>query len=394
MNPRGSQVLWSLLLLAVGAAVLALFVATAPEPPRSEARERTTIVDTMPARSSVERFRIPAQGVVIAAVEVMIQPQVSGRVVATHPNLTAGGIIAAGEVLLRIDPTDYELAVAREETQLAEARAQLELEQGRRRVAEKEWSLFEGEIEVSDADASLALREPQLKAARAGVAAARARLRQARVNLERTTLTAPFDAYVVSENVDVGQTVGTQSQVANLVGTDRFRVRTSLPARHLDLIVAATAGGPAPPVDVHFDFGGRRHTWGGRVSSVLGNVNPAGQMAQVMVDIDDPLALAGDRPPLLLGSFVDVDLYSTEEHRVFVLPRETVHDDRRVYLIEDDKLRVRDVDVAWQEADRSYVAGGLSENDVVVTSPIASPVDGMPVQRKAEAVASSSATEP
>jgi len=387
MNLRSKQVLSGVLLLALGAAVLAIFVITAPQPPRGEARVRTTVVDTMQAVQSVERFRVSAQGVVIAATEVMIQPQVSGRIVATHPNLIAGGVIKAGEALLQIEPTDYELNVASAETQLASARAQLELEQGRQQVAEKEWSLFEGELQLGDADASLALRKPQLKAAEAGVAAAKAQLRQARVNLERTTLRAPFDAYVVSENVDVGQSIGMQSQVARLVGTDSFRVQTSLPARHLDLISLTPEGDKQAPVDVHFDFGGNRHTWRGRLSSVLGSVNSTGQMAQVMVDIDDPLALASDRPPLLLGSFVDVDLYSSDEHDVFVLPREVVRNDRQVFLSADDKLLIRDVTVAWQESERSYISDGLVDGELIVLSPIASPVNGMPLVHEADPLA-------
>lgn len=385
MNQTLRRIALAAALVAGGIGAAVVLVATGPEAPRGTSASRVALVETLTARAGVRRFHIDAQGVVVPDVEIALQSEVGGRIVEVHPRLKAGGVIEEGATLLRIDPVDYELAVAREETSLAQARAQLELEKGRRQVAQREWELFEGDLDAAGADSALALREPQLKSAEAAVAAAQARLRQARLNLARTQLRAPFDAYVVSESADIGQTVTPQMPVAQLVGTNRFLVRTSLPAEHLALLADPVRGGANAPVAVHYDLGGRRATWTGTIDRVLKDVNRTGQMAQVMVAIDDPLALGGgDGPALLLGSVVDVDLYSAAEHQVFALPREVLQSGDRLLIFADGELDIRDVVVAWREADEVFVTEGLREGERVIRSPLAAPVDGMPLATVSE----------
>src|SRR5690606_17819963 len=94
----------------------------------------------------VERRRldreVEAYGVVRPAREVQIYPEVSGRIVKMHPALEPGGVIAEGDILVEIDPEEYELALDRALGALAEAEAALEVEQGRQLIAKREWELY------------------------------------------------------------------------------------------------------------------------------------------------------------------------------------------------------------------------------------------------------------
>ena len=360
--------------LAVGIAITASLVASKPEPARTETVDRGLLATVEPVRVTVERFDVDAQGVVVPAREVAVQPQVTGRVVAVHPDLVPGGVLAEGEVLLRIDPADYELSVATARTGLAEAEANLALEQGRRTVAEREWALFGDDLSDTETDPALALREPQLKRAEAAVASARARLDRALLDLERTEIRVPFNALVRTEAVDPGQTVGLQSVVATLVGTDSFWVRASVQPFALERIDVAGA-----EVDVTFDVGGNVVHRPGRVVRRLGDLDPAGQMARVLVEVDDPLNLAGSREtsPLLLGSYVDLAIAGRERREVVRVPRTWLRDGDSVHVFNDGRLEIRPLDIVWRVADAVYVGAALQDGDRVVTSAIASPVAGM-----------------
>lgn len=373
------------LVLAAGVIGAALLIATRSEPEKQARVERGTLVETWTAVQRRERLTVPAQGVVTPALRVVLQPQVGGQVVAISDALVPGGIVGAGEVLFRIEAADYELAVETARTQLAEAEAQLALEQGRQRVAEREWSLFADQRDP-DADPSLALREPQLAAARAAVGAARARLAQAALNLERTRVTAPFNALILSETVDLGQTLSPQSQAAVLAGTDQAWVRASVPVAQLGEIRLPGPDGEGGSVaEVRHDTGGGVNTRRGRVIRLLGDLDPAGRLARVLVAVDDPLSLADGGAPLLFESYVDLEILSDREADVVPLERGWLHPGDRVYVYgAGGELDIRQVEIGWRKPDTVMVTGGIAPGEQVVTSPLASAVEGMKLRLQDE----------
>lgn len=360
--------------LAIGIAITASLVASKPEPTRTDTVDRGVLAQTQLTERSLERFDISAQGLVIPSQEVTIQPQVSGRVLAMSPDLEPGGLIREGEVLLRIDPSDYELAVASARTGLAEAKASLALEQGRRVVAEREWALFGDEIGDAAIDPALALREPQLQRAEAVLASAQAALDRALLDLERTAIRAPFNALVRAEAADVGQIVGPQSVIATLVGTDAFWIRASVQPYALALIEEADAR-----ADIVFDVGGQPVNRTGRVVRTLGDLDPAGQMARVLIEVTDPLGIGDQNParPLLLGSYVDLVIAGRQEREVVRVPRTWLRDGESVFVLSDGHLEIRPVTIVWRQADTVLVGDGLRGGEQVVTSSIATPVAGM-----------------
>lgn len=378
MNQSFRRARLPLAVLAIGLLGAVLLILTRSEPEKLPRIERGTLVDTWTAETRMERFTVPAQGVVTPALSVTLQPQVGGKVVEINDALVPGGIVAAGEVLFRIETADYELAVETARTQLAEAKAQLALEQGRRRVAAREWALFADERDA-EADPALALREPQLAAAEANVAAAAARLRQAELNLERTRVVAPFNALVLSEAVDLGQTLSPQSQAAVLAGTDQAWVRASVPVAQLTYIRLPGEDGEGGSVaEVRYDGGATTISRSGRVVRLLGDLDPAGRLARLLVAIDDPLSLESGELPLLFDSYVDVDIESDREAEVVPLERAWLHPGDRVYIYDaEGKLDIRTVEVGWRKPQVVMVTGGIEAGEQVVISPMAAALQGM-----------------
>lgn len=380
------KILAPILILIGAVAIAGALIRNKPQAQRTADVAPGALVDVAHALPGEHRLDVHAQGTVQAAREVTVQPQVTGRIVEVAPDLVPGGFFKAGEMLYRIDPDDYQLAVATQNAALEEAQARLALEHGRQRVAQREWELFEGENESAKQDASLALREPQLRQAQAAIETARARLEQAKLDLERTTVVAPFNSFVRSESVELGQTVGPQSQSVRLVGTDTFWVQASVEADTIGYVdvpgVNASSGSEAT---IRFDAGGREVERDGRVVRLLGDLDPAGRMARLLIEVRDPLGFTWRErggavrqlTPLLLDSYVEVSIVGNHSEELLEVPRSWLRDGDRVWVVDDGKLAVRELDVAWRQQDTVLVSGGLSVRDPIVTSALGTPVEGM-----------------
>ena len=81
----------------------------------------------------------------------------------------------------------------------------MQIEEARQRLAEKELKLLKGSID--ETNRGLVLREPQIASIQAEVSAAEAAVERAELNLDRTHVYAPFDAQVLSRNVNIGSQV-------------------------------------------------------------------------------------------------------------------------------------------------------------------------------------------
>ena len=356
-------------------------IQTAPEASQTPPRQSATLVETRLVTPCAERATVQALGTVIAAQEISLQPQVSGVIQAIHPALVAGGRIGAGEMVVTIDPADYEVAVRKAEAALARAEAQLE-------SAELELERVRGLVERH------ATNQKELDDARtaqeavaADVAAAQASLEKAKLDLSRTVVTAPFACLVIDEGVDVGSLVTSQTKLATLVGTDEYWVRTSVPVEQLRWIRIPGRGEEAgSAVRIAQRLGpGDTAEWQGQVVRLLGDLEPQGRMAQVLVTVPDPLGEAGEgRVPLLLGSYVDVVIAGRELASVMRLGRDELHDGDVVWIMNaQGQLVLRDVVVAFRGRDHVLVRDGLGVGERLVASDLPSPVAGMAL-REAE----------
>jgi RND family efflux transporter MFP subunit len=361
-------------------------------PDRLEVAEQVVPVEVTEIVHTDEEVVVRAQGTVTAAQQVLVRPEVAGRIVGLSPSLVPGGLFAAGETIARIDERDYQVQLVAQREAVARARLALRQEQARQAVAEEEWELLEDSIPADTSNRDLALRRPQIEQAEAAITAAKGALAKAELDLERCTIKAPFNAVVLREQVDLGQLVGPQTEIATIVGTDAYWVRVSLPVEHLGWIDIPGRGGRlGSNATVIHSAGSVEIRREGRIDRLLGDVDPAGRMARLLIVIDDPLNLR--RPnrkpdlPLLIGSYVTVEIRGRTIDSAIVIPRRAlreVHVDgangarEGLWIMDaDDRLAMREAEVVWRTEETVIVSNGFADGERLITSTIATPIEGM-----------------
>ncbi|TNF61469.1 MAG: efflux RND transporter periplasmic adaptor subunit [Deltaproteobacteria bacterium] len=385
---------WALSIGVVVASIAfaAVFIITKEDPPRAEKPLEGTLVEVIQIGTSRHDVDLYAKGTVVPAMEILLQPEVGGRVVWQSSELVPGGRFKKDQPILKVDARDYQLTVESFRSQVRRARLDLTLERRRGEVAKREWNSF-GEIDATDEQRALAQREPQLEASRLALKAAESSLKKAELDLKRTTLRAPFNAMVVTENVDLGQLISSQTTVARLVGTDEYHVQVSVPVSALKTIRIRTEDEPGSHAKVVQRVGQETIERRGEVIRQLPDLDPGGAMARVLVRIENPLGEKGDLP-LLLGSFVDVATAAQPIDDAIRVPRVALRNGRNVYVMNDrNLLEIREVQIAWTEPDAVLVTAGLEPNDRVVISRIATPIPNM-LLRTAEDTSSANDPEP
>ncbi|MEJ2640475.1 MAG: efflux RND transporter periplasmic adaptor subunit [Desulfosarcinaceae bacterium] len=374
------QLSLAVIVIGAGVAAAAYFKKTAPKTKRRPHVPMAPLVETTVLKSGPHAVSVSAMGVVVPAEEMTLKSRVSGQVITLQPEFTVGGLLRKGQEILRVDDSDYRLAVAQAESAVVDSKYALSLEQGRQAVARREWSLLGGK--ATGADADLALRKPHLQKAKADLAASEATLEKARLDLKRTLITAPFNAMVRSRQVAMGSQIGTQEALAELVGTDRFWVEVSLPVDRLNWIrIPRQAAEKGATATVHYGSG---HEIQGEVVRLMGDLTTEGRMARVLVAVEDPLGLKAEnreQARLLIGEFVRVEIEGRRLADVVTLPRSALHDGDTIWLVTaENTLSIREVTPVWRDEESIVVKEGLSKGDRLITSALPAPVDGMPLR--------------
>ncbi len=376
--------------LALASGALVYGARMRSEPEKAEAKATGTLVKLQTLTLEAEQLEVRAQGTVVPAEQVTLQAQVSGNVLFISSKLKPGGRFRKGEVMVRIEQSDYQLQAEQSAAKLAQAEHQLVIEKSRKHVAEREWKVIGEDENATPEGRSVALREPQLKVAEAGVAAAKSADGLAKVRLDRTVVRAPFDCFVQKEHVDVGQLVGPQSALASVVGLDEFWIQVSVPVDELERIRVPewNAGeGEGSRAVVWQSVRDRRVQRAGTVVGLLGDLDSVGRMARLLVSVQDPFDLLAKRKneeetaaplPLLVGSFVHVDIEAGTVEGSIEVPRAAVHEGNKLYVFgEQGMLDIREVEVAWKRPESLLVSSGVQAGERIVVSRIAKPLPGM-----------------
>lgn len=379
-----SSVAISGILVLAGAAALWLIFSTEPQAQREAAvRQTAMLVQVTNPEAGLFRPVIEAMGTVTPASHITLTPRVSGEVVGLSDSFVPGGFIRKGEVVVRLDDADYRNALLQRESEHKQAIAQLEIEKGRQDLAANDYRELKGTI--SEDNRSLILREPQQRAAEAVVQSAQAALDQARLDLERTAVKAPFDAHVLERQANVGSLVSEGDPLGRLAGVDQYWVETTIPLDKLRwLRFAERDGEVGSPVRIR-----HRAAWGpgqyreGYLARLIGELEGPTRLARALVVVEDPLARKMDDPevpPLMIGTFVESRIEGREIANALKLPREHIRANSTVWLMREGALAIQPVEIVFEDAESAYIVSGLESDDQVVTTSLATVQEGVPLR--------------
>lgn len=359
--------------------------------------------------------------------------QVKGRVIATHPELKPGQLIKKNTRLIHIDPTEYRLAVVRMEATIEQTRANLaelnkeavntrqlvQIEQqalvlaekmlarrqqavarnavSREEVDREEKNFLAQQQAVQRLQNTLALIPSKRRALNAALEMHQAGLEQARIDLEKTQILAPFDCRLSDVTIEPGQFVGAGQGLFNAHGTGATQVNARFRMELLRSLLGDTARDRFGP---GMDPGTFRHLfaditavvtlydtdwsvqWEARIDRVRESVDPRTREIQVMAVVDRPydLVIPGKRPPLMPGMFCRVALIAPARSGQVVIPRSALHGSTVYVVGPDDRLEQKTVTVDFAYSDFAVIPSGLSGNERVVVSDPVFAIIGMKVE--------------
>ncbi len=378
MGLKSRAKIWvPLAIVLLGVLVAVALVASRRPPKTALPAPPTPVVRAVQVSVQPVELTVASQGTVRPRTETALVPEVGGRVIWVSEQCVAGGTFERHDVLLRIDPADYQAAVEAAVAQVKQAELRVAREEGEAAIAARDWQ----ELGTGEPSA-LTLRQPQLAGAKASLAAAKAALGKARRDLARSELRAPFAGRVRAEQVDIGQVLIPGQPVGAIYATDVAEVRLPIRDHELAFLELQAGRGDGPAVQLRGDFAGEARVWEGRIVRSEGELDPETRMVHLVAQVEDPYD-ESQAHPLPMGLYVEATVRGrTLEHAV-VLPREALRTAAQVWVVDADTLRFRQVSVVQSTRERVVIDQGLADGEWVCLSNLDTPIDGMPVRLSA-----------
>lgn len=371
------------LLILISTAVVVFFIFTTEPTAVSEGATKKTamLVNVEQVKTGNYQPIFVATGNVRPVEDVQLNPLVNGPIISRSENFVPGGIVKEGETLLEINPADFQNQLELRKSELQQAQTNLEVEQGRQEIAQQDLALIGGDS-LSTHQKNLVLRQPQLSAVKANVQSAQASVNQAKLNLERTKVKAPFDAQVISQNVTVGAQVDNTTNLGRLVGIYEYWVEINVPITQLKWLSFSNRNDKkATQVKIY-----NPKSWGqsayreGDLYTQIGALNQETRLARLLVKVLDPLGLNSDTeqiPQLIIGSFVEAHVKAAEIKNVIRLNRDYLRSNNTVWVMKEGKLSIRKPEIMLMDASFAYIKDGIKDGEMIVTSNISTVTDGV-----------------
>ncbi len=368
LKRRSARFVLSLSIIAVAALGAKALVSMKPPPEKKDIDELDLLVDVLPLANTTVAFTVDTQGTVRPRTETLLSAELSGAIVSVSDTFIAGGQFARNEVLMRIDPSNYSVAVDQAKALLK----QREIEHdGAIRLREKG---YQAESEVASAAAALA--------------SARAGLTRAERDLQRTYIRLPYAGIVRSKDVDIGQYVTPGTRLGVAFATDYAEVRLPLTDRDLAFVklpgVGSTDDQDGPAVMLQATRKGQLQEWSARITRTEGVVDETTRVTYAVARIDDPYCLSekqADGIPLPIGSFVRAQIQGNTFSNLIRVPRGVLRGSDQLLLVDaENQLQRRTVQVLRSDGEYAYLSGGVSAGEQVALTNIASPINGMRVR--------------
>jgi RND family efflux transporter MFP subunit len=398
--------------------IAVVLVIMRPKAERQAPVDKGLLVEVVPAKTEDVEMVVETFGTVEPRESLKLVAQVRGSIVDINPAFKEGRFVEAETRLIQIDPRTYRLAVERRNVQIKQAEADLKrLEQevvnlkARIKIARSDVKLAKNEygrlkklverkvIAQSQLDKTeqaflasrerlqalenqIALIDPQKETLIAVRDMARVMYQEASLDLERSSLVAPFDGWVLEKAIEVGQHVTIGQQLGRIYSAGELDIEVRVPAKDLKWFPDDMGQDTTIEADVVFKNGGSKNIWSGRVARIKAMMDQRTRTLPMVIEIDEIQGskLKKEQFRLRPGMFVTVQIKGKRIQNVFVLPRYLVYPGDVVYTVKDDTLKSNPVKILRGYKDKVIIGEGLAEGQLIVKSPLSSPTDGQIVR--------------
>ena len=401
--------------ILVAIIIAMVLVTLRPEAERRIVEETGRLVEVFVAKAEKVQMYIEAFGTVEPREALKLVAEVRGQIVDISASFKEGDFVKKGTRLIQIDPRTYKLEVQRRNVQIKQAEAEIKrLQQevlnlqARIKIAKLDVSLAEGEyfrlkklidrkvIAQSTLDKAeqqylasrqrlqtlenqLALTGPQKEQLLAQRDLTKVLFQEAQLDLERSGIIALFDGWVLEKIVEVGQHVNVGQNMGRIYSAGQLDIEVRISVKDFKWFPADLNQGAAVEADIIFETDGAQRTWNGRVSRIKAEMDDRTRTLPMVVEVDEASGPAENQGSLRLrpGMFVRVKIKGKAVDQAFVLPRYVVYPGDIVYTVEDNRLKIKPVNVLRAYKDSVIVSQGLAEGDQIVKTPLADATDGM-----------------
>jgi membrane fusion protein, multidrug efflux system len=378
MKKSSSQLMIIMGIVVVTALGFAGMYMMRPTAPVEKLEDRVERLEVITAKREDFFPTVSTQAVVESRYNINLKSQVTGQVVYISPKFLTGGYFDTNEVIMRIDPSDYELALVQAEVNVARAEQTLSVEREQADLARQDWDKY-GEGEATE----LVLRIPQLREAEAGLKGAQANYDAQNIKLERTNVKAPFPLMISEKQVDLGQIVGNNQDLAGVFGTEEAEIRMPLSQKQMDLLSVNRVG--VLPEEEVLTVKVRDLTrqdqvaWEAKILRIESNIDRKSRVYYAIGTVMDPMNLSGEKetPPLLPGVFVDLEVQGPKIGSVFRVPVKAMRDDNNIFIYKDEQLITKTVEVLHRDQKTITITSGIDVGETITISPPFSYVPGM-----------------
>lgn len=369
--------IFGILAVAVGAAFL--MTQMRPEPPKKDSVDLDPLVDVLVLEMMTANFTVSSQGTVLPRTETVLSAEVSGKITSISPKFIPGGVFERNEVLMRIDPTNYEVAVK----QAVALLKQREIEHDGAQKLRSQG--YRAEAELASAAAALATAEAELV--------------RAKRNLEHTYIRLPYEGMVRAKETDLGQFVNLGTRLGVVFATDFAEVRLPLTDSDLAFIdlpdateMTASGGSNGPAVKLSAIQKGKSVQWDAQIVRSEGVVDEKSRVTYSVARIVDPYRRHSDGAPLPVGTFVGARIDGSRAENIIRVPRGVVRGSNELLFVDESgKIEIRGVDIVRSNSEYSYIGAGAQVGETIVASALEAPINGMTVRTHADAETSASA---
>ncbi len=355
--------------------------------PKKKRINSVPIVKTLRLVPEPSNIIVKGFGIVSPKNSIKIYSELSGKVESVNKNFELGGIIKKEEPILQIDKRDYEVFLNVSKAELANIKLQYELEKGNQEIASREWNLLDEELKTSSKTKDLALRKPYLIAKLAELEAGESKVKKAELDLQKTKILSPFDGIILDKKVEMSSFINPQTYIATLVSVDEFYIEVKIPLNQLKFLGEIKEMKFSNNKAKIFVNTGDKESFvrEGKLLRLLSDVDKEGRMLKLLVSVKDPLNLKNNLKlkPLLLGSYVQVNIEGEKLQDVFKVPLSAIKDtDTLWFLSRKNTLEYKKCEVVFSNSKDAFIKGNFKKGDRIIITHLATPLEGMKLKNE------------